>query len=74
MAKEKVNMCKAIEDIRLEGRAEGYAEAEAKAAARELAVEKAILMIRNGKLTFDEIASFTDLSLEKVERLASLIA
>ncbi|MBR0392957.1 MAG: hypothetical protein IJK38_11615 [Oscillospiraceae bacterium] len=54
-------MCKALEDMRSE---------VAREAAERVSVEAAMRLIANGKLTFEEIASVTDLSEGKVRELS----
>lgn len=67
--KGEVDMCVAIvgirEDGKIEGRAEGRAEGKT-----EGKIETAKKMIALGKLTFEEIAECTDLSIEKIKELA----
>jgi hypothetical protein len=67
--KEKVDMCKAIqemrEDARLEGRNEGRSEG-----ARDANTETAKKVIALGKLSFDEIAVICNLTPEEVQKLA----
>jgi len=55
--KERVDMCKAIEQIRTES-------------SNDKALEIAKNMLSAGKLTYEEIAGYTGLSLEEVQALA----
>ena len=59
--KGEVDMCVAIAGIREDGRIEGRAESR---------VETAKRMLTKGKLTFEEIAEYTELPIEKVKELA----
>lgn len=75
------HMCRIMEEIKAEGRAEGRAEGFAEGVAEgenkgktETAIKNAIRMLKGGKLSSDEISQYTELSVEKVEELAALIA
>ena len=82
--KEKVDMCKAIqemrEDARLEGeniglikgRNEGLIEGRSEGA-RDANIETAKKVIALGKLSFDEIAAIYNLTPEEVQKLAEEI-
>jgi predicted transposase YdaD len=59
---EERGMIKGREAGILEGRQEG---------AEQNKLENALRMIAGGKLTYEEIASYTDLPLEKVQELAA---
>ena len=48
--------------------------AEAKAEAKSLSVKNALRMLVGGKLTFDEIAEYTNLSLDEVKEFAAIAA
>jgi hypothetical protein len=82
--KEKVDMCKAIqemrEDARLEGRNEGLIEGRNEGliegrneGARDANTETAKKVIALGKLSFDEISAIYDLTPEEVRKLAEEI-
>ncbi|MBR3470771.1 MAG: hypothetical protein IKH28_13955 [Lachnospiraceae bacterium] len=54
-------MCKALEDMRRE---------VAEETAEQMRVDHAIKLIKNGKLSFDEIAEAVDFPLDKVKEIA----
>lgn len=62
---EVVDMCKAIAEIRDEGRAEGHKEG-----ALEANKETALRMLKEGSFSYGMISAMTSLPLEEVERLA----
>jgi predicted transposase/invertase (TIGR01784 family) len=85
-SEDTIDMCKAIEDMmkdsRSEGRSEGHSEglAEGRNQGRseglvegrnEANIETAKILLTLGKLTFEEIAESTHLSLEKVQELSN---
>ena len=59
--KEKINMCEAIKGMREDARIEGARDANTETARKVLAL---------GKLSFDEIATICNLTLEEVKKLA----
>ena len=62
---QKAAMCKMMEDMRNEAAHE---------AAHDKVKEKAILMLKNGKISFDEISVFfSELSDEEIEEIKSKI-
>lgn len=70
------NMCKIMEELKAEGFAEGRAEGRAegeKNGRAENAIENAIRMLKDG-LRPDKISQYTELPIEKIEKLAALIA
>ena len=70
MKKEMVNVCNWNEVFEergmIKGRAEGLEQG-----AQQAKLDNALRMIAGGKLSFEEIASYTDLPLEKVQELAA---
>ena len=58
-------MCDIWEEVRKEGLVEGEVKGKA-----EASVEHALAMIKDGSLSFEKIAEFTGLSVEKVRELA----
>jgi predicted transposase YdaD len=60
--KDTIDMCKAIEDMINDSRSDGRNEAN---------IETAKILLTLGKLTFEEIAESTHLSLEKVQELSN---
>ena len=81
------DMCQIMEEVkhegieqgraegRMEGRMEGRAEGreEERARMREAAVRKALQMIRDGKLSLEEVSQYTDIPLQEVEALAATL-
>ena len=70
------HMCKIMEEVKAEGFAEGEekgrAEGEEKGRA-ENAIENAIRMLKDG-LQVEKVSRYTELPVEKIEKLAALIA
>lgn len=64
------SMCKAFEELS-DKRSEARVREAAEKAAREKATQNAKAMIANGKLSYEEIAEITSLTLEEVKELAS---
>ena len=62
---EVVDVCKAIAEIRDEGRTEGHREG-----ALEANKETALRMLKEGSFSYGMISAMTSLSLEEVKRLA----
>ncbi|MCI8285481.1 MAG: hypothetical protein HFE90_09515 [Firmicutes bacterium] len=62
-------MCKIMEDMRNEAAREAAKEA-AKEAAINNAKETAVRMIKKGKMSFEDIADYTELSLDTIKELA----
>ena len=58
-------MCKVLEDMRKE-----VAEEAAREAEERKSIEIALRLISDGRMSFEEIAGFTALPLEKVRELA----
>lgn len=73
-AKAMAEIAKAeIEAETAKAEAKAQAEAaEARAEARNFAVKNALRMLISGKLTFDEIAEYTNLSLDEVKEFAAI--
>ena len=79
-------MCKIFEEIRQEGIEQGIeqgiergiekgkAEEREIAMRRESAIKKAFRMLLDGKHTPEEIAAYTDLSLEEIKEFAAIAA
>ena len=77
-------MCKIFEEIKQEGieqgrvqgieqgRVQGKAEERENAMRRESAIKKAFRMLIDGKLTLEEIAAYTDLSLDEIKEFAAI--
>ena len=81
-------MCKIFEEIKQEGieqgieqgrvqgieqgRVQGKAEERENAMRRESAIKKAFRMLIDGKLTLEEIAAYTDLSLDEIKEIAAI--
>ncbi len=61
-------MCKIMEEVK----AEGFAEGEEKGRA-ENAIENAVRMLKDG-LSVEKVSQYTELPVEKIEKLAALIA
>lgn len=61
-------MCRIMEEVKLEGIAKGIAQERARV--KEAAEQKAVRMLRDGKLPLNEIADYTDFSLEEIRQLA----
>ncbi len=66
------HMCKIMEEVKAEGFAEGVAEGEEKGRA-ENAIENAFRMLKDG-LSVEKVSRYTELPVEKIEKLAALIA
>ena len=62
-------MCKIWEDVRNEGIEQGIEQGIEKGA-KTKALETAQLLLKKGKLTVDEIAEVTGLTVEEVKELA----
>ena len=58
-------MCKIVEELRDEARNEGRSEAR-----KEHMIKTAQAMIDDGKLSFEDIAKYSGLSLDEVKALA----
>ena len=78
---EVVDVCKAIAEIRDEGRTEGFVEGRAEGHAEgrieghregvlEANKETALRMLKEGSFSYGMISAMTSLSLEEVKRLA----
>ena len=81
--KGRGKMCQFWEELKEEGRAEerelmkskiAEAEAKAKAEAKNSAIKKALKMLLSGKLTMEEIADYTNLSIDEVKEFAAITA
>ena len=70
--KEKVDMCKAIQEMREDARLEGENMGIIKGA-RDANTETAKKVLALGKLSFDEIAAIYNLTPEEVQKLAEEI-
>ena len=55
-----------------QGRVQGKAEERENAMRRESAIKKAFRMLIDGKLTLEEIAAYTDLSLDEIKEFAAI--
>ena len=55
-----------------QGRVQGKAEERENAMRRESAIKKAFRMLIDGKLTLEEIAAYTDLSLDEIKEIAAI--
>ena len=66
MKKEMVNVCNWNEVFEERGMIKGLEQG-----AQQAKLDNALRMIAGGKLSFEEIASYTDLPLEKVQELAA---
>ena len=69
-------MCKIFEEIKQEGIEQGIEQGKAEerenAMRRESAIKKAFRMLIDGKLTLEEIAAYTDLSLDEIKEFAAI--
>ena len=59
-------MCKAMEDMIAEARAEGRAEG-----VKESAIDIARRMLKDGELSYEEIAYYLELSVDEIKELAA---
>ena len=69
-------MCQIFEEIKQEGIEQGIEQGKAEerenAIRRESAIKKAFRMLIDGKLTLEEIAAYTDLSLDEIKEFAAI--